>query len=56
MGHVKSESRSLGQILGNPCVRTIGHIFSLTFMKFCQNFCPDKMLDECENGSCVVKN
>ena len=48
MGHVRSETRSLGQILEKPCVRSRGHIFSPTIMKLCQNFCLDKISDELE--------
>ena len=29
MGHVRSKTRSLGQILEEPCVCSRGHIFSL---------------------------
>ena len=33
MGHVRSKSRSLGQIVEKPCVRSRGHIFSPIIMK-----------------------
>ena len=33
MGHVRSKTRSLGQILEKPCVRSRGHIFSPIIMK-----------------------
>ena len=33
MGHVGSKTRSPGQILGKPCVRSRGHIFSRILMK-----------------------
>ena len=56
MGHVGSKTRSLGQILEKPSVRSIGHIFSQIIMKPGQNVCPDRILDEFENGSCRVKN
>ena len=42
MGNVGSKTRPLGQILGKPCVRFRGHIFSPIIMKFCQNVCLDK--------------
>ena len=56
MGHVGSKSRSLGQILEKPCVRSRSHIFSLIIMKLGQNVCLDKIMNESENGSCGVKN
>ena len=45
MGHVGSKTRSVGQILGKPCVRYTGHIFSSIIMKFEQNVCLDEILD-----------
>ena len=51
MGHVGSKTRSLGQILEKPCVRSTGHIFSPIIMKLGQNVCLDVILDEFENGS-----
>ena len=56
MGHVKSKTRSLGQILEKPCVRSRGHIFSRILMKVGQDVCLDDISDEFENGSCGVKN
>ena len=56
MCHVGSKSRSLGQTLEKPCVRSRGHIFSPIIMKLGQNVCLDEILDELENGSCRVKN
>ena len=38
MVHVGSKTRSLGQILEKPCVRSRGHIFSQIIMKFGQIF------------------
>ena len=38
MGHVGSKTRSLGQILEKPCVRSIDHIFSLIIMKLVRMF------------------
>ena len=38
MGHVKSKTRSLGQMLEKPCVHSRGHIFSLIIMKFVRLF------------------
>ena len=37
MGHVGSKTRSLGQILEKPCVRSSGNIFSPIIMKLGQN-------------------
>ena len=42
MGHVRSKTRSLGQILEKPCVCFRGHIFSPIIMKLGQNVCLDK--------------
>ena len=55
MGHVGSKFRLLGQILGKPCVRYRGQIFSLIIMKLGQNVCLDEIFDEFKNGSCRVK-
>ena len=43
LGHVGSKTRSLGQILEKPCVRSRGHIFSPILMKLGQNVCLDKI-------------
>ena len=56
MGHVGSKTRSPGQILGKPCVRSRGHIFSQILMKVGQDVCLDHILDKFKNGSCGVKN
>ena len=56
MGHVRSKTRSLGQILEKPCVHSGGHIFRPIIMKLGQNVCLDKISNEFENGSCGVKN
>ena len=56
MGHVGSKTRSPGQILGKPCVRSRGHIFSWILMKVGQDVCLDDISDEFENGSHGVKN
>ena len=53
LGHVGSKTRSLGQILEKPCVRSRCHIFS---QKFGLNVCLDKIADEFEIGSCGVKS
>ena len=39
MSYVGSKTRSLGQILGKPCVRSRGHIFSPLIMKHSENVC-----------------
>ena len=51
VGHFKSKTRSLGQILKKPYVHARGHNFSLIIMKIGQNVCLDEILDEIENGS-----
>ena len=56
MGHVSSKTRSLGQILEKPYVRSSGHIFSPIIMKLGQYVCLGEISDKCENGSCQVKN
>ena len=50
MGHVWYKTRSLGQILGKPCVCSRGQIFSPIIMKLYQNVCLDEISDEYENG------
>ena len=37
LGHVGSKTRSLGQILENPCVLSRGHSLNSKFMKLNQN-------------------
>jgi len=39
MGYVGSKTRSPGQIIGNPCLHSRGHICDLILMKLCQNVC-----------------
>ena len=55
-GHGGSKTRSLGQMLEKPCVRSGGHIFSPVTMKLGQNVCLDEILEEFENGSWRVIN
>ena len=56
MDHVRSKTRSQGQILENVCVRSRGYIFIPIIMKLCQNVCIDKISEEFENGICRVKS
>ena len=56
MGCVESKSRSLGQMLEIPCVRSRGHSFSQIIIKLGQNFCLDKIKYKYENGSRQVKD
>ena len=56
MGHVRSKTRSLSQILEKPFIRSRGYIFIPIIMKLGQNVCFDEISDEFENGSCQVKN
>ena len=46
MDHVGSKTRSPGQILEKPCVRSTGHIFSPIVIKLGQNVCLDEVSDE----------
>ena len=46
MGHIRSKTRSLGQILEKPCVRSRGHILSPIIMKLGQNVCLGEVSDE----------
>ena len=55
MGHVRSKSGSLGQML-EEYVRSRDHIFRQIIMKLGQNFCLDEISDKYENWSCQVKN
>ena len=55
MGHVRLNTRSLGQISGKPYVHSRGHIFSLIIMKHGQNVCLVEISDRFENWSCWVK-
>ena len=55
IGHVGSKTRSLGQVLEKPCIRSRGHIFSPIIMKRSENVCLDEISDELENGSCQVE-
>ena len=43
MDHVGSKTRSLGQMLEKPCVRSRGPIFSLLIMKLGQTFFLDEI-------------
>ena len=43
MGHVESRTKSVGQMLEKPCVRSKGHIFSQVIMKIGQNVCLDEI-------------
>ena len=52
ISHVRLKTRSLGQILEKPCVRSRGHIFSPTFLNFGQNVCLDKISDGFEYRAC----
>ena len=54
MGHVGSKTRSLGQILEKPCVRSRGHIFS-PILILGQNVCIDEITDKLKSGPFRVK-
>ena len=55
LGHVGLKTRSLGQILGKPCVCSRCYIFSQILVKYGVNVCLDKVSDEFEIGSCGSK-
>ena len=54
--HFRSKTRSLGQILEKPCVRSRGNIFRPIIMKLGQDVCVNEISHKLENGSCQVKN
>ena len=54
MDHIKSKTRSLGQISFKPCSASRGHSVALIIMKR-KNICLDDILVKFEYGSCWVK-
>ena len=50
------KTRSLGEILVKPCVRSRDQIFRPIIVKLCHKFCLDQITDKFKNGSCQVKN
>ena len=52
LGHVRSKTRSLGQILEKPCVYNCGFIFHWIFVKLCQNVCLNNTEVKFKYGSC----
>ena len=56
LGHVRSKSRSLGQIKGISCLRSRGLIFSQIIVKLAQNAYLDNIYDKFGNVECHVKN
>ena len=55
MGQVGSKSRSVGQILGKPCLHSTGHIFYPIFFKVSQDVYLDNVWDKFEYGLGRVK-
>ena len=55
MGHVGSETRSLGQILEKSYVLSGRHSFDPICMKLCQNVCHHEISDRFETGPYQVK-
>ena len=55
MGHVGSKSRSLGEIIENPCERNTGHIFNSIFIKLAQDVYFIESSDEFDIGLSGVK-
>ena len=56
IGHVRSKTRSLGQISLKPYSPSRGHSFASVFMELYKNVCLDDILVKFEYGSCRVKN
>ena len=56
MGHVRSKTRSVGQMIEKPCEHNTGHIMHPIVMKICQNICLDEIWVKFEYESCWVKN
>ena len=56
MGHVGSKTRSLGQMIEKPCVRSRGHIYSPKIMKLVENAFLDEISKEFEKRSYGAKN
>ena len=56
MGHVGPKTRSPGQMLEKPYLRSRGHIFSLIIMKLDQHVCLNEISHNIENVSCWVKH
>jgi len=56
LGHLGSETRSLGQIIEKPCEDNRGHSFHQILMKYGQNVCLVKIWARIEFGSSRVKN
>ena len=50
MGHVRSKTRSLGQILEKPGVHSRSHILSQIIIKGGQSVCRNEISDKFENG------
>ena len=55
VGHVGSETRSLGQILEKSCLLSSRHTFDSICLKLCQNVCYHETMDKFETGSYQVK-
>ena len=55
VGHVGSETRSLGLILEKSCVLSSRLSFDPICMKLCQNVWHHEMLNKIETGSSQVK-
>ena len=54
LGHVGSETRSLGQIIEKRCVHSRGHSFDSKFMKLYQNAIDRSIRVKFETGSCYT--
>ena len=58
VGHVRSKTRSSGQLLEKRCELSRRHSFDPVFLKLrvCQNVCHHLILTKFETGSCQVIN
>ena len=56
LGHVRSKTRSLGEILEKHCEHSKRHSFDPKFMKLCQIVNHHNVWVRFEIGSCWVKN
>ena len=55
-GHVRSKTRSLGQIFEKPCEHSSSYIYGPIIMKVGQKDRQNEILAMFETGSCGVKN
>ena len=56
LGHLRSKTRSPGQIKGKPCEHSSSHIFEAIILNLALNVCLDEFKVKFETGSLGVKN